>query len=207
MSARKYRVRRATLDDLGQLMVIWESMKFPADDLAKRVTEFQVAEDLDGKVLGAVALQMSQRQGLIHSEGFHDFGVSEHLRPLLWDRLQSVATNHGLLRLWTSEQAPFWSHCGLQKPDDTALEKLPAEWRQVSGSWLTLKLKDDVQEIISAEKEFALFMESEKQRTERALRQARVLKGVATFLAVVLFVLVAIGAYFVLKNSPIFLHR
>jgi hypothetical protein len=207
MSARKHRVRRATLDDLGQLMVMWESMKFPADDLARRVTEFQVAEDPEGKVLGAVGLQITQRQGLIHSEAFHDFGLSEHLRPLLWDRVQSVANNHGLLRLWTAEQAPFWSHCGLQKPDEAALEKIPAEWRRLSGSWLTVKLKDDVQEIISAEKEFALFMESEKQRTERALQQARVLKGVATFLAVVLLVLVAIGAYFVLKNSPIFLRR
>ncbi len=188
-------------------MAIWEGMKLPAEDLAKRVTEFQVAENKEGELLGAIGLQIAQRQGLVHSEGFSDFGLSEHLRPLLWDRLQAVATNHGLLRLWTAEQAPFWSHCGLQKPDAEALEKLPAQWRGASASWLTLKLKDDVEEVISAEKEFALFMESEKQRSHRAMQQAKVLKTIATFIAFGLLVLVAIGAYFVFTKSPAFRHH
>lgn len=207
MSLPKYRVRRATLDDLGQLMAVWESMKLPAEDLAKRVTEFQVAEDKEGKLLGAVGLQIAQRQGLVHSEGFSDFGLSEHLRPLLWERIQAVATNHGLLRLWSAEQAPFWSHCGLQKPDAEALEKLPALWRGISTRWLTLKLKDDVEEVISAEKEFALFMETEKQRSQRAIQQAKVLKTIATFIAFGLLVLVAIGAYFVFTKGSALRHH
>ncbi len=207
MSSPKYRVRRATLDDLGQLMAIWESMKLPAEDLAKRVTEFQVAHDAEGNLLGGLGLQIAQRQGLVHSEAFSDFGLSDHLRPLLWDRVQAVATNHGLLRLWTAEQAPFWSHCGLQKPDPEAMEKLPPQWRGAGGSWLTLKLKDDVEEVISAEKEFALFMESEKQRSQRAIRQAKVLKTIATFIAFGLLVLVAIGAFLVFTKGSALHHR
>ncbi len=207
MSSPKYRVRRATLDDLGPLTAIWESMKFPTNDLARRVTEFQVAESPEGQIVGGLGLQIAHRQGLIHSEGFSDFGMSEQLRPLLWERLQSVATNHGLLRLWTAEQAPFWSHCGLQKPDAEALEKLPPEWRKTSAPWLTLKLKDDVVEVISAEREFALFMEAEKQRSQRAIQQAKVLKLVATFIAFALLALVAIGAIFILKKNPALLHH
>src|SRR5258706_1764046 len=125
MTLSNYRVRRATLDDIGQLNSLWQSMHFPADDLAKRITEFQIAEGMDGKLAGAVGLQISERQGRLHSEGFTDFALADELRPQLWERVQSVATNHGLIRLWTQEHAPFWSHCGLAKADDESLQKLP----------------------------------------------------------------------------------
>ena len=61
MSSSPYRVRRATLDDIRQLTTLWQSMQFPVEDLAKRVTEFQVAEDASGNVLGAVGLQSTSR--------------------------------------------------------------------------------------------------------------------------------------------------
>src|ERR1017187_6948634 len=93
VSSSKYRVRRATLDDIGQLTAIWESMQYPTQELARRVTEFQVAEDVNGTVLGAVGLQINERQGLIHSEAFGDFALAEPLRQLLWDRVNAVATN------------------------------------------------------------------------------------------------------------------
>src|SRR2546423_11556340 len=115
MNSSNYRVRRATLDDITELTALWKSMDFPADELSKRITEFQVAEAADGKLLGAVGLQITERQGRIQCEAFTDFALAEQLRPLLWDRIYAVATNHGLLRLWTNEKAPFWSHCGLVK--------------------------------------------------------------------------------------------
>src|SRR5437763_4648115 len=117
MDSSNYRVRRATLDDLPQLTGLWQAMHFPSEELAKRVTEFQVAESAEGKLLGAVGLQIAERQGRVHSEAFTDFSLAEQLRPLLWERLHAVATNHGLLRLWTQEQAPFWNHCGLLKAE------------------------------------------------------------------------------------------
>ena len=207
MSSATYRVRRATLDDIGPLTAVWRSMGFTTDELAKRVTEFQVAEDPEGHILGAIALQMADRQGRIHSEGFTDFAVAEQLRPLFWERFQALANNHGLLRLWTQETAPFWSHSGLTQPDAAALEKLPALWRLQPGGWLTLKIKDDLEEVISADKEFALFMEAEKQRSQRALKQAQVLKMIATVLAFGLFFVVLIGAFLLIRKNPHFLQR
>jgi N-acetylglutamate synthase-like GNAT family acetyltransferase len=207
MSLPNYRVRRATLDDIQALLALWNSMHFPAEELARRITEFQVVESPEGKLIGAVGLQMTSRQGLIHSEGFTDFAVADHVRPLLWDRLHSVATNHGLLRVWTQEQAPFWSRCGLAKAEPDILEKLPVSWRSASSAWLTLKLKDDLEEVISLDKEFALFMESERQRTQRAFQHARMLKFLATAIAVALFILVVIGAVIVLQRSPVFRQR
>lgn len=167
-------------------------MHYPSGDLGRRVTEFQVAEDADGKVLGTLGLQIAERQGLIHSEAFADFALAEQLRPMLWDRVHSVATNHGLLRVWTQEQAPFWNHCGLARADAEALEKLPAAWRGPSSPWLTLKLRDDVETVLSLDKEFALFMQSEKQRTSEVFRQARTLKTVVTLLALALLIAVVV---------------
>lgn len=200
-------MRRATLDDIRQLTALWQSMQFPVEDLAKRITEFQVTEGADGEVLGAVGLQIAERQGLVHSEAFSDFALADHLRPLLWDRLHSVATNHGLLRVWTREQAPFWSHCGLLKADAEALHKLPALWHGPNSAWLTLKLREDVEAVSSLDMEFALFMQSEKQRTERAFQRARTLKTVMTLIAFALLVAVAIWAARLFMRNPQLLHH
>ncbi len=207
MTSTNYRVRRATLDDIDPLMALWQSMQFPADDLAKRITEFQIAVGAEQGIVGAVGLQISERQGRLHSEAFTDFALAEPLRSQLWERVQAIATNHGLVRLWTQEQAPFWSHCGLDKAGAEALEKLPAGWRTLPGSWLTLKLKEDIEEVISADKEFALFMESERQRTQRAFQRGRILKFIATLIAVSVLLLVMAGAFFLIRRNPQLLHR
>ena len=207
MTLTNYRVRRATLDDIGPLTALWQSMRYQTDDLARRITEFQVAENADNSLVGALGLQVTDRQGRLHSEAFTDFSLADSLRPQLWERLQAVAANHGLVRLWTQEQAPFWSHCGLAKADPEAMEKLPAAWRSLSGQWHTLKLKDDIEEVISADKEFALFMEAERRRTDRTFQQARILKLIATMIALAVLFLVMAGAFVVIHKNPQLLHR
>lgn len=201
MRSPSYRVRRATLEDVGALTALWESMRFSVDDLARRVTEFQVAEASDGALAGAIGLQIAGKQGLVHSEAFTDFALAEPLRPMIWDRLQSVATNHGLTRVWTRETAPFWHHSGLVKADANALEKLPAQWHAPGPDWLTLKLREDIETVISVDKEFAQFMESEKERTNQALRRAKMLKMLATVLALVVLVMVVLGAVYVVRHQ------
>jgi hypothetical protein len=207
MDSSNYRVRRATLDDLAQLTGLWQAMRLAVPDLGKRITEFQVAESPDGKLVGAVALQVTARQGRIHSESFVDFSLADKLRPVLWERLQSVARNHGLLRLWTQEKAPFWSHCGLTAADPESLQKLPPLWKTADGELLTLKLRDDLETVMSLDKEFAMFMESEKQHTARTFQQARALKIVATLIALAVLLLVLAGAFIVIKNNPRLLGR
>lgn len=182
-------------------------MQYPTEGLARRVTEFQVAEDANGHLLGALGLQIAERQGLIHSEAFGDFALADQLRPLLWDRVHAVAANHGLLRIWTQENAPFWNHCGLLQADAEALEKLPALWREPSSRWLTLKLKDDVETVLSADKEVALFMQLEKQRTEQVFRHARRLKTAMTLLALALLFAVVGWAISLFMRNPQLLHR
>ncbi len=201
MTSPKCQVRRATLEDVGPLTQLWTYMRYPVEDLARRITEFQVATDESGKILGAIGFQIAAKQGLVHSETYSDFSLADRLRPALWERINAVATNHGLLRLWSVEDAPFWNHCGMHTAGTAEREKLPPAWQSLKGNWLTLKLRDDPEAAISVDKEFALFMESEKQRSQRAIEHAKVLKFLATGLAVLVFVLVAIGALFVLKNQ------
>ena len=201
MNSSNFRVRRATLDDISHLAALWNSMKLPADALSKRVTEFQIAERPDGALVGAVGLEIAQKQGRIHSESFSDFALADQLRPILWERIHAVAINHGLLRLWTQEHAPFWSHCGLMKAEPDALQKMPAPWQGQKSDWLTLKLKDDVETLVSLDKEFAMFMDSEKQRTARAFQHAKILKLIATLIALGVFIIVLVGAFMIFKHG------
>ena len=154
-----------------------------------------------------VGLQIAERQGLVHSEAFGDFSLADPLRQLLWDRVHAVATNHGLLRLWTQERAPFWNHCGLVQADEEALQKLPVSWRGPSSPWLTLKLKDDVETVISADKEFAMFMQAEKQRTQQVFQRARTMKNIMTLIAFALLIAVAVwGVRLFLRNPQLLSH-
>jgi hypothetical protein len=202
------RVRRALVDDLPALNQLWRSMSLDGAGLERRLTEFQVAVNEIGTVLGAIGFQMLGKQALLHSEGYVDFSMADLARPLLWERLQVVAANHGICRVWSRETAPFWTQNILSAPDTAALEQLPAVWNTTGpGGWRTIKLREDVEEILSADKEFALFVESERERSRSALRQAKALKVLATAAAIVLGVAVVIGLIYIYRHHPTALGR
>lgn len=207
MTTSPYRVRRAVVDDRDALVALWKSMQLPADELEKRLTEFQVAVNDSGEVLGALGIRLAGKHGHIHSEAFLDFSQADALRDALWQRLQSVATNHGLVRLWTTEAAPFWTQAGLNPASDAELEKLPVDWKDAGARWLTLKLREDVEEVANLDQEFAMFMQAEKQRSQQMMDQGKMLRLVATLLAVMLFLIViGIGIWVFMKN-PGMLNR
>src|SRR4051812_20099882 len=114
MQPSNYEVRRATVDDLPELFSLWKSMHLSEPDLERRLTEFQVVKTADGALVGALGIAIAGRHGKLHGEAFNDFSVADHLRQLLWTRLQSISQNHGLVRLWTQETAPFWKQNGFQ---------------------------------------------------------------------------------------------
>ncbi|MBI3853056.1 MAG: hypothetical protein HY298_22630 [Verrucomicrobia bacterium] len=204
MSQLNYRVRRATLDDLDVLRKLWQSMRLDEKELERRPTEFQVAEDANGQVIGAVALQITDRQGRLHSEAFDDFAHADQVRPLLWERLQAVANNHGLLRVWSQERAPFWNRC-LHPAKAGELEKLPATWRNISGKWFTLQLRDETA-VVSLDKEFALFKEAERQQREALLRHKKTVSVIATVIAIILAIFVLIVALRLMQNPQLLRH-
>jgi N-acetylglutamate synthase-like GNAT family acetyltransferase len=187
-----YRIRRATSDDLQQLCAVWEAAALPAAELEKQFTEFQVAENADGRIIGAIALQVAGADGKIHSETFADFALSDTLRPLFWQRLETMARSHGLFRLWTTETAPFW------KKDagfTSAPSQLPEAFGATRGPWLSLRLKDEGADPNLLDAQFNLFRDAERAKREKLLHHAAALKMVGTFIAVLLFIL-AMGTLF-----------
>ncbi len=201
MTATEYKVRRATTDDLEQLAELWRATLLPVDLLEKRFTEFQVAENAEGKLVGAVGLQIVQKQGCIHGETYTDFALSDTLRPLLWERLQGVAKNYGLTRLWTLESAPFWRQHGFVPADEDTLKKFPPVFEKADAKWLTVKLKEELETILSVDKEFELFMQAEKERTQQVFEQAKGLKLLTLLLGIGLLLIVLCGGFLILKKA------
>lgn len=200
MDFANYRVRRATTDDVEQLISLWRSAHLPVEELDKRFTEFQVVEVADGKLLGAIGLQIAAHEGKIHSETYSDFALTDQLRPLLWERLQSVANNHGLFRVWTDESAPFWKrNCGFVEVSANVLEKIPVQFGKKQSSWLILQLKEDRAAPSVIEAEFARFKAEEKDRNDKIFQQARMLKGILRVLVVLLFVGCVIGFVYLFR--------
>ena len=205
MTTPAYRVRRANVEDIATLNALWSAMRLSSQELEKRLTEFQVAEDSNGRVVGALGFATHERQAWIHSEALEDFGLADVLRPLFWKRINGLASNHGIARLWTQEQSPFWSHNGFMPPTADAFERLPETWKGERAPWLTLQLKDE-QAINSMDKEIAMMMEAERRRTQETLERARTFKTLFTIMAFVIALLVigaAIYVYFQRHRLPV----
>jgi N-acetylglutamate synthase-like GNAT family acetyltransferase len=208
MSSANYRIRRATLDDLGAIKPLWESMRLATEDLEKCLTEFQVSENQEGLVVGAIGFRMSGRHGCLHSESYSDYSVADLVRPLIWERLRVLSSNYGIVRLWTRENAPFWNRQGFQIANEENLRNLPDPWKDDGPPWLTLQLKSE-EAFLSMEKELGMLMQAEKARTSKMFEQARTIKFIATLLAIV-FAVFVIGAVFFLvrKNGGMLMpHR
>ena len=157
-------------------------MRLPAGELEKRLTEFQVIVAADGQIAGAIGVQIIGQHALLHSEGYTDFAVADAARQLFWERVQTITAHHGVFRLWTQENSPFWVRWGFQPATMELLDRLPAEWKRSEGKWLTIQLKDE-EAIAALDKELEAFRESEKKRTAEALDQARTMTTTITIIA------------------------
>jgi N-acetylglutamate synthase-like GNAT family acetyltransferase len=199
MTDASVQVRRATIEDIPQLVSLWQQENLPAAELEKRFKEFQVVQGPGGEVLGTIGLQISGNQGRLHSEALLHPEQSDAVRQKLWERITLVAQNFGLARVWVQSSAPFWGTLGFVAANGEVLAKLPAEFASAGGNWSTLQLKEEAA-AVSIDKEFALFREAERERTEKLFRQARVLKMLAGVIAVAVFALVAVWAFLFFKN-------
>jgi N-acetylglutamate synthase-like GNAT family acetyltransferase len=201
MSSPNLRVRRATTDDFQSLRSLWNSMRLPAGELEKRLTEFQVIEAADGQIVGAIGVQIIRQHALLHSEGYTDFSVADAARELFWERIQTIAAHHGVFRLWTQENSPFWVRWGFQPATIEQLERLPAEWKRSEGKWLTFQLKNE-EAIAALDKELEAFRESEKKRTAETLEQARTMTTTITVIAFVVgIVLIGVAFYLFMRRG------
>jgi N-acetylglutamate synthase-like GNAT family acetyltransferase len=201
MSLPNLRIRRATTDDFRSLQALWNSMRFPADELEKRLTEFQVVEAADGQIAGAIGLQIIGHHALLHSEGYTDFSVADAARQLFWERIQTIATHHGVFRLWTQENSPFWVRWGFQPATIGLLDRLPVEWKRFGEKWLTIQLKDE-EAMATLEKELETFRELGKKQVVEAMEQARTMTTTITIIAFAVgIVLIGIAIFMLARRG------
>jgi len=192
MTIPNLQVRRATVEDIARLVPLWQQEDLPWQALEKRFKEFQVVEEPGGELLGALGLEISGTEGRLHSEVFAHPEQADALRDLLWERIQVVARNHGLVRVWSQFATPFWHHSGFQYASAEVLTKLPAAFGDGGQPWQMVQLRDEAAAPVSVDKEFAAFKEMERENTQKMLRQAKVLKMVAAVIVMAVFVLVAL---------------
>jgi N-acetylglutamate synthase-like GNAT family acetyltransferase len=204
MNPQTLRIRRATVDDRDALKILWASMRLSADELEKRLTEFQVVENSGGEVVGAIGTEFSGQHALLHSEGYSDFGVADAARQLFWERVQTLASNHSVFRIWTQERSPFWKSFGFQPPAAEVLARLPEEWKnEFDGGWLTLQLKDEAVIAAALEKQFAGFVAAGKKDTDRVAEKARTLKTVITVIGFAIGILsIGLAIYLFFHRQP-----
>jgi len=201
MTTSPQQVRRATIEDLPQLIALWKQEELPWEQIEKRLKEFQVVEEEGGQVLGVLGLEVVGLEGRVHSEAFARPELADPLRDLLWERTQVVAKNHGLVRIWSQFSTPFWNRCGFHVAGADVLTKLPPAFAADAAPWRFLQLRDDAALPVSVEKEFAMFKEMEKAETQKIFQRAKVLKLIAGLVVAAVFVLVLVWVFLWFKTQ------
>lgn len=191
MSSGNLQARRATVDDLAVLRQLWHEAGLTTADRERHLTEFQLVETGNGEVLGAIGLRISGLEGLLHSETLRETGDDDELRRRLWNRVQAVCRNHGLYRIWTAEIAKFWADLGFADADETILNKLPESFQEMGKLWRVLKLRAESIGGVSVEQELEIFALSQRESSDRLVRQVTYIKNGAY---VVLFIALVLGA-------------
>jgi N-acetylglutamate synthase-like GNAT family acetyltransferase len=194
-------IRRATVDDLPALKALWLAAQLPADKLKDHLTEFQIVE-ADGRFAGALGVQIVRQHARLHSEDYSDFAVADAARELFWERIQKLAANHGVFRIWMIEDSPFWTRWGFQPASAETLARLPDEWKNLEGKWLTLELKNEDAINAALQNQFAGFMTAEKKSAAHLAERARQLKLFITIAGFGIFFVCLVVAGWLLLHRP-----
>lgn len=188
--------RRATVDDLPQLIELWDRAFCPADIFEKRLTEFHLVEDAQTKrILASIGIHPENTGAMIHSEVFGDPLNQDLYRDMLWPRFQTLSRNLGVSKIWTQETADFWLKVGFKRVLENDLGALPNfPDREEHLSWRVFQIFDEemVEEKMK-ENRYEALLQIQHDETEAYNRQLRVLRNVIITLGII-----AIGTMFLL---------
>ena len=201
-AAPKYVTRRATVEDLPQLIWLWQLEQLPAETLEKRFNEFQVVSDADGRVLAAIGIQVAGTQGWLHSEAIAQQELADKFRDLLWNRMQVIIRNHALERLWTQNQALWWRDQGFQCAEESILGSRPEVFQATSDEDWNVKTLRAADANALFDREFAQLKAMQHEETARIQARNQWIKRIAMGVVVVVFLLVVVWAITLLKFGP-----
>lgn len=196
MTDLKFHFRRATLEDLDVLRGLWQTALYSPIELEKHLTEFQLVEGDDGRLLGALGIHVDGEEAWIHHEAFTHPTTESAMREALWHRLKIMFGNQGVHRVWTREKAEFWNSIGFRMPTVDEKQKLPAGLGTVDRSLKVFPLRDAKAEKIIEKKMIELQATRFEEETQTE-RRTRIIRIVAWSLAGFLMVLLA---YFTIRG-------
>lgn len=201
MNASQRPLRRATLDDLPQLIALWKLEQLPAESFEKRFKEFQVADSDTGEVVAAIGVQPAGTEVRLHSEAFASFEHADELRQRFWDRIRTMGENQGWVRVWTDLSSPVWRQIGFDPADAGQLTRVPDVFgHPVHGTWLVIQLRKEKAGLPSLDAEFERLKLEYQGENQRVLRRARMLKAVGFVLVAGLIGWTAVNAYRYVRN-------
>jgi N-acetylglutamate synthase-like GNAT family acetyltransferase len=173
--------RRATIEDLGALEILWSQSGLPATELGKFLTEFHVVTDSEGQILHAIGLLVEGDQALLHSEALSvPLPVEPDVcRAAVWRRLRILARNQGISRIWTQEDAEYWRVSGYQAiPESQLPPELPSFVQREAGWWMH-QSPDTAQADLMVQREFALWKTQREQESQSFQQRVKAFRAVA----------------------------
>jgi N-acetylglutamate synthase-like GNAT family acetyltransferase len=187
---------------LAELKSLWQSMQLPAEELESHLTEFQVAE-ADGKMIGALGLQILYPHALLHSEAYSDYSLADAARQVFWERIQSLAAHHRVFRIWTVETSPFWTRWGFQVANPELLQRQPDAWRLLPGHWLTFELKNEDAITAALEDKVAGLRQEEQKQSARVAAKAKTLKTIIIVVGFTIGILgICVALFMLIHRNP-----
>ncbi len=208
MEAPSLSARRATVEDLPALQALWQIGGLPADELEKFLTEFQVVPgEGEGVLLGAIGLMVEGNDALLHSEALAPGDEGDEIRAALWRRLQIVARNQGIHRLWTQEDADYWRDgCFLAAPAET-VSAATAGFVDKTATWMVCELIDPAKAKLLVTEQMAIWHATRTQEADELQGKIRAFRNASLLVAALVVVLMIGMVVFVLRQRPDILQR
>ena len=189
MQDDKLITRRATVDDLPQLITLWMDAHLPADVFEKRLTEFHIVEDpLTKRILAAIGLHSQESAVMLHSEVFGDPANEDLYRDMLWPRFKTLARSLGASRIWTQETASFWRREGFRLADEEVLKKRPHfPDGEEHLPWCFMQIFDEEKiEQAMGEHRYDDLLQMQRDESDAYAQQMKVLRNVIITLGIAL---------------------
>lgn len=210
MEPSQWTARRATLEDLPALEALWQRCGLPWEQLEKFFTEFQVVtkEEEEGEesaIHAALGLLVEGAEGLVHTEAIPPSDIDpDELRAVLWRRLQLVARNQGVQRLWTQEDAPYWVASGFSAPSPKTRAETHASFLDSDPGWKLFQLMDPDKASKLVQEQLAIWQASREQESGEFLRTISTVRNAAFIITgVIIAVLIGMATYIFLRRPDL----
>lgn len=210
MEPPQWNARRATLDDLAALQALWQGLGMPWEQLEHYLTEFQIVVGEDGVLHAAMGLLVEGTEALMHTEALApgtDDANADELRAALWRRMQIVARNQGVARIWTQEDAPYWLGSGFVPPGPSVLGEAKATFINSDPGWRIYPLIDPERASRIVQEQMAIWATTRDQEANAFMDTIRGLRNGAFILTAVIIAVLLGLTFYVVSKRPDFLQQ